>query len=463
MSGTDHLAATTLERPSAFGLSLSVAQWAAMAGAVTGIAYAFSPLTVMFAVATVPVVRWAGRGVTGVERRWLFTLLGVAIAFRVIAIAALFMTANPDAGTFAKFFGDEELYQLRGLRLYNIWMGIPISQESFLYAYDKTGFSSYMPVLTGLHVFVGQAPYGLHLFNSWLFLFGGVLMYRVVRRPYGSAAALVALTLLLLLPSLFLWSVSALKESLYFAMTGLVLVAAYGAVRARRLAVRLCALAAVLIGAAAIEMLRPGGSQITLAGIALGYAVRVATLRRWTAAAAVAVALLAALWIARDGLPHRVQTQLDIAARYHRGHVFTPGHAFKLLDQRFYSEYWGPLAVHPMTPDETARFLIRATVAFVTVPLPTNVESRAELAFMPEQFVWYLLVLLLPVGLYAGLRRDALLTCVLGGYSAVSAGVVAINSGNVGTLARHRALVIPYLIWISALGLVSWLAARRHS
>ena len=59
-------------------------------------------------------------------------MLAAGVLLRVLAIAVLMVTANHDAGTFAKFFGDEEFYQLRGLRLYNIQMGIPVSMESFL-------------------------------------------------------------------------------------------------------------------------------------------------------------------------------------------------------------------------------------------------------------------------------------------------------------------------------------------
>jgi hypothetical protein len=88
--------------------------------------------------------------------------------------------------------------------------------------------------------------------------------------------------------------------------------------------------------------------------------------------------------------------------------------------------------------------------------------SRLELAYVPELALWYLLVLLAPFGFAAGLRRDALLTCLLASYSFMTAGIIAMNSGNVGTLVRHRALIAPYLGWIGVLGLLSLLAAFRR-
>jgi len=44
---------------------------------------------------------------------------------------------------------------------------------------------------------------------------------------------------------------------------------------------------------------------------------------------------------------------------------------------------------------------------------------------------------------------------VLAGYSAVNVLVIGLNSGNIGPLVRHRALVVPYMIWMSAAGLIA--------
>ena len=44
----------------------------------------------------------------------------------------------------------------------------------------------------------------------------------------------------------------------------------------------------------------------------------------------------------------------------------------------------------------------------------------------------------------------------------MSAAIIALNSGNIGTLVRHRALLAPFLAWISALGLVALAAGRRE-
>ena len=78
---------------------------------------------------------------------------------------------------------------------------------------------------------------------------------------------------------------------------------------------------------------------------------------------------------------------------------------------------------------------------------------------------WYLLVVLLPIGIAIGQRRDRLVTCLLAGYIVPTAAVLAFTNGNVGTLVRLRGTVVPYMIWLSAVGfcgVLERLASRRR-
>ena len=125
-----------------------------------------------------------------------------------------------------------------------------------------------------------------------VFLAGLVLLFRLVRRSYGGAAALAGLAYLLFLPSLFIWSVSALKESMYLLLTSIVLAGTITAVRGRSLAVKAVGVAAMVGGGWWLETLRIGGRAIALGGAFVGLAARVVTLRRWLVTIAV-VAVIA--------------------------------------------------------------------------------------------------------------------------------------------------------------------------
>ena len=84
--------------------------------------------------------------------------------------------------------------------------------------------------------------------------------------------------------------------------------------------------------------------------------------------------------------------------------------------------------------------------------MPWQLQSARELAYLPEQVAWYGLLLLLPIGVVAGYRRDRFVTCMLAGYALPTAMALALTNGNVGTLLRLRGLVVPYLVWIGAVG-----------
>jgi hypothetical protein len=157
----------------------------------------------------------------------------------------------------------------------------------------------------------------------------------------------------------------------------------------------------------------------------------------------------------------RAADSVRAAAASHAAHVFTVGHAYKLLDEWFYMKPRLAGEVAPLTTAETARFILRGIFSFLTVPLPWQVATRSELVLVPDQLVWYGIVLLTPLGLVAGYRRDPVFTSLLLGFALTAAAAVAFTNGNVGTLVRFRGLVTPYLVWIGAVGLC--VALRRLS
>ena len=141
---------------------------------------------------------------------------------------------------------------------------------------------------------------------------------------------------------------------------------------------------------------------------------------------------------------------LRAAAFYHAGHVLTPGFSYQLVDPRYYAERVQLL--RSMPPVDAGQFAVKAMWSYFVEPLVWKTESRLAVAYLPEQFVWYLMTLLLPFGVLAGFRRDLLLTSMLVAHATAAIVVVALTSGNIGTLIRHRALALPYLVWLSALG-----------
>lgn len=435
----------------AIGMPRTLSRWVtgAVVGAAIGVLYTLSPMTVLSAVPLIFLVKWTSAGLTGRERRWFFAMLAVAVVMRLAAIGGLFVTVD-DARPWATLFGDEQFFKNRSLWMRNLGMGVPVSPADLIYAVDEVGETSYLYLLAFVQALVGEAPYGIHVMNATLYLAGVLLIYRVVRPAYGPIPSLAGLGLLLFVPSLAVWSISALKEPAYTLTGAVELVCALYLVRASRWRHRIAAALGIVVGAVILESLRRGGSAAAALGVAGGLALGV-SLTRPRLFAALAVTASVAL-VAAGATPAIRSGMLSVAqqsAAYHAGHVQSSGYSYKIIDARYYRNR---LLIPEMTPREAAVYVARSVSSYVTEPVPWRSESFAMRAYWPEQVLWYLVLALVPVGLAAGVRRDPLLTCLIGTHALSLAMMVALTSGNIGTLIRHRGLVLPYLAWLAGLG-----------
>ncbi len=419
-------------------------------GVVIGCVYTLSPMTVWFLVCASVLLRIAVRGLPAREQRWIAALLVGAMAIRVAMVAALFLFGSPDRiyVPFNVFFGDEQYMIVRALRLRAIFLGLPMRIDAFSDAYELYGRTSYLQVLAFLQLLVGPAPYGVHLFNILLYVAGGLILHRIVRHAYGPIPALGSLAFLLFLPSMLLWSTAALKESFNFFIVvstlGATVLVFRGPVRWRPVAAL-----GMVGGLAVLQSLRDGALAIALVGLAVGLVGTLVMQRPRRLVVALALTILASGVALRTPRVQAAAMQVVRgAAVKHMGHAFTRGHSYELLP----SVYYGRRSLRDLSRAEAATFIGRGIASMVIFPAPWQARSRSELLYMPEQLIWYVVVFTAAIGIVAGLRRDGLVTCLLAGYAVVALIAVGVNSGNMGTLVRHRAFALPYLGALSAFG-----------
>jgi hypothetical protein len=301
----------------------------------------------------------------------------------------------------------------------------------------------------------------MRLLNAVFFLGGSLLLFHVARRAFGSVAAFGGLVVLLLVPSLTASSISLLKEPVYFAACAVLVWATAQVVQGQRLSSKIFAVALLVCTFLVLDDLRRGAVILLGSGIALAFAVRLAFWRWWTVAlAGVAVAAIVGAAVTSTTVQQRALSGLESAAKLHSGHVFTVGHAYKLLDDGFYVNPQSTAAsTLTLSPEQAARFVVRGLASFAVTPWPWQMTSRRELLFLPELMLWYVILALVPVGVMAGWRTNPFITSLLLCVSLPTAVALALTTGNVGTLLRLRGLVMPYLIFLSVVGMC-WLIAR---
>ncbi len=432
-------------------------------GLAAAVFYTVAPLTVWVLALGCVVIAMARQGLPAPDRRVLTILLTAAIAVRVLFIIAIFLSNLPNHHDLwlGELAGDGAYGISRGLRARDLLLGIPTSRFDAFVVNDIYGRNAYVSLLTGLQVLFGPVPYSIRLLNGLFFLSGALVLFRLTRSVYGRLPAFAALTVVLFLPSFFIWSVSLLKEPLYFLSTAVFLMTASRTLRTGprrdRIIAGVCAVLVLFV--------MEGVRHKTLAIGLLGWAIAGSLLivfsrpRRYLPIAAVGLAASLAL-LTRPAIQQRALDGLAESAKIHAGHVFTLGHGYKLLDEGFYYRLQDPnSSTLTLTVDQAARYVLRAAASFVVTPLPWQAASIRELVYVPEQLVWYALIALLPIGIVAGWRRDAATTAVMIGYLMPTSAILALTNGNVGTLVRLRGMVMVIVLWVSVVGLC---AALEH-
>lgn len=422
-------------------------------GIALGLLYVLSPASLWFLVLGTLLVAWAGSGLQGREYQAVVGVTAGSLAVRALAIGVFFLTSDHFNESFAVMVGDERQLLWRAEWLKNIATGAPLAPTDWTFAFQIYGDSALAYMFAALYIVLGNAPYGAHLLNVLLWMAGAVLLHKLLRRSYGKVPAFMSFLLLLFVPSLFAWSISALKEPAFFVLVALALALIVAAVRSRRLVLRLLAASTAILAMKAVGEVRPVGWHICVAGFGLGLAACIVTRRGWLATTAIGCALLLAVYASgRADTQELLLRQLRMTASVHIAHNQVDGYPYKLLDPVFYTRGPAAKSLAPMDMDAALRYALRAVASFVTVPAPWQVVSVPALLFLPQQLMYYFVMLLAPVGIAAGLRRDTLLTWLLTGYCVLGAAIVSLPSGNIGTFIRVRDMIMPFVLCLSGLG-----------
>ena len=180
-------------------------------------------------------------------------------------------------------------------------------------------------MLAFVQFLVGTAPYGVHLLEIAFYLFGAILLYRVARSSFGRMPAFIGLAIVLLMPTLFAWSISALKDPLFFALSTVTLWGAVNVVRARLWRHRLAAAAAIAVLCVVLGTVRQGGAVLVVASIAVGFVVAALTTRpKMLLASIVVLPVAGGMVMSRPDVQLQAYRAVQAAAGQHWGHVATP-------------------------------------------------------------------------------------------------------------------------------------------
>ena len=146
-------------------------------------------------------------------------------------------------------------------------------------------------------------------------------------------------------------------------------------------------------------------------------------------------------------LKEQAVTGLNELYHFHKAYV-TVGTTYKILDNHRYHESEKVLITAPL---EHVRVFFRAWWHFLLQPFPRADGRVVSFITSCEQLIWYLCLPLLAVGIFMSLHIYA--SRVLLCFIFILSSLLALSSGNVGTLVRHKTMITPFLFMYVAIGL----------
>ena len=475
-------------RPSrAIGV-LIAAVWGAVLGAI--VVSADLAALIWTILLTGAILRSAARVIEPAHRRPVLLLAALAMGVHLSVALALHELALGFGSGFIT--GDDAAYFRLSSAVASYWAGhAPVAG----YTPPLWGGDAY---LLGVFVYVEAALFAVFgpdvrialILNAALATVTALLAYGGAWRLFGRRAATIAFIAVAFMPSLLLWSALNLKDSLTIALA---MLAIWATVEYR------------------------GRRQPFLAFLPFAAAETLVTLRSY-AAAAVAIACLLAIALVGVPVMRRAATiamagllttvivvqslnavgsgigqQLLLAFERERaamavgartGFVPTPtaqpaasstgGSAAPTASTT--ADTRSPAATPADTastapaddlalaPGRTLSYLPTGFAYAVLAPVPFGSRRLQELLTAPEMLLWYALVVAGVVTIWRERRRWRSLAPIvlfIGGLMTV----LALAEGNVGTLFRHRGMVVPFAAILaspSLLAAIRWLRRRQH-
>ncbi len=391
------------------------------------------PLVVFLAclaLALVSLWRLAG----GAQRAFLIDLFLGAFLLRVVAIVASHGVLL-SLGTGGFVFPDDRAYDELSWDIARAWSGeIPgiLQRDSYL-------VMNYTYLLGLLYLLLGHSVVAAKVLNAAFGAVTALATFGIARELWDERAARLAGIVAAIFPSLLLWSLLTLKDVM------VVMVASIAIWTMLRF-VRHADWKAAIVGLLALATMEDLRAQLfLLIGWLMVVGVFAASTAPWRTRL-------------RRGVPYAVAT---IAVIYllgfsQLGLEFLTISRFQQMERQRADDTARTQLGGEQRPESGNAYV--AQVAYLPIglpnvilqPVPWTMRTPRDFAFLPEVICWYLIVVASLAGVVEAARKRHRAALLLGLFVLLMMMAFALVQNNVGTLIRHRAMLLPVMIPLGA-------------
>ncbi len=417
-------------------------------------------LLVLVLVALCTVILW--RFTSAENRKFIMTLFFIGVASRIIIFLILFLFST-FAGKSGWLFGDSwGLYnfawawaqQMDGISDIIYFEAMDGHLYPFL-NYQITGiwqygYNSLTYLLGTVFHFFGPLKFSPRLINCLIGVGAGIFIYYIVKDIYGKRTAKLSAILTVFTPSLFLWSLGFLKD-IPFVFIGCAILWSFVRFQKTKRALYLIILIFAIL---AQYTMRPNLSPALIIGTFILSYFLISEIR-WRKKIIVFICLLILIVPLSRMIDFKtiVSNQATHVLTYSRGVINTGGSIYKIFDDKYYRGGSMSLSNNISYIDFTKGFF-KGWFYFLLVPFPWKIHTNLLLMSYPQVILWYLFIPFVFIGMITAFRYKWRETFIFFVYIILYGSIIALHSGNIGTVFRHRDMLNPIFLIFGSLGLM---------
>lgn len=359
---------------------------------------------------------------------------------------------------------DGEVYLERGWYISQVLLGkdpyaVPSNEYSFTYHaavvklykeslphVGKYQIGPYSYFIGFLFAAFGYDPVMIKLLNVLACMLSAVIVYLIGRECFGDKVARAAITCFIFLPSVFIHSVTALRDPFVI----LILVSFVWCLVLLNMRRKVIFFFLAVISAVAAGILR----SETLPALLIVMVAVVLFGAKISAISKISAAVILIFII--QGLHHQgifvIHEEIKKLFIRHIGYAMSHGNNYRVLPEQFYSEG----SLNNFARKDFVLGMLNGVFHLLYEPLPNRVSNFSNfLAFLQTIFM-YLLMPFVFLGGILGMRLKFSAVLPLVVYLFIFIFLLAMTEGNVGTVFRHRDMLMPFFIILGA----GWLCAK---
>ncbi len=395
------------------------------------------------------------------EKRFIVLLFLVGLLSRIILCSLLHLYAS--SHNIGYFYDDLDLFapdmladsganSIRGWLTAEYMHGKITNpdwlDQSWLFSSATKVSYSYLPY-TVMYYYFGFCQLSVKFINCLMGTLSAVLIYCISKEIFNSTIAKIASLLTMFFPSLFLWSLSNLKEPQSLLLICIAIFTVLKVVKYRKIVYLPIIFMAIYI----IKITRPPLHIPMLAGtlIAIISHLNNRSIKNLIIITSLVIFLLLLSGVSVLGVrPCDVNKQFQNIVSMQKGYVSTGGSVYKIYDDSFYTDRVGDINMKPLS---LPGYLLKGWAYFLFSPFPWDINTKLKLIALPQIILWYVLAFCAVVAIFCFniLKMKDALTVL--SYIFFITSSFALTSGNIGTALRHRDVVLPLVFVFSAAGL----------